>query len=255
MQTWKTTKVPEVWSESVPSVKRLMPHWKHVLMTDEDNREFVKEHFPDFIDTFDAFPYAIQRADAIRACWLYIHGGVYLDLDFVVQKNLDSLFLRSDENKEEESNHLYLVRSGNVRSVWTNSFMASSAKHPFWLKLIDHMKEGRLPFWSFGRHWTVMNSTGPLALTYVLKKNKETTYVDLPSDKVMPASSAEVRNGTFKVNPSHFLRPLKGGSWNSWDSKLWNSVNENLGVNGGICVTLSVATLILAGLGAFWIYV
>jgi mannosyltransferase OCH1-like enzyme len=35
-------------------------------MTDELNRKFIIDYFPSFLPYYDAFPYPIQRADAIR---------------------------------------------------------------------------------------------------------------------------------------------------------------------------------------------
>lgn len=39
--------------------------------------------YPWFLDTFDGYPFPIQRADAIRYFVLAHYGGVYLDLDDV----------------------------------------------------------------------------------------------------------------------------------------------------------------------------
>jgi len=36
-----------------------------------------------FLETFDAYPYPIQRADAIRYFVLHHYGGIYIDLDDV----------------------------------------------------------------------------------------------------------------------------------------------------------------------------
>ena len=117
MQTWKTQNVPLHWRASQESIQRLMPDWQYVLMTDKDNREFVKTHFPDFLPYYDRFEYPIQRADAVRYCWLAIHGGIYLDLDIELLKPLDPLFT--------SDNDVYLVSSGELSSHITNSFMAS----------------------------------------------------------------------------------------------------------------------------------
>ncbi len=39
--------------------------------------------YPWFLDTWDAYPFDIERADAIRYFALAHYGGVYLDLDDV----------------------------------------------------------------------------------------------------------------------------------------------------------------------------
>src|SRR5438128_2739326 len=92
MQTWKTEEAPDKWSSSPASIDHYMPTWDYVLMTDELNLKFVKMHFPEYLDVYTSFPYNIQRADAIRYMWLYVNGGVYLDLDYELTEPLDSLF-------------------------------------------------------------------------------------------------------------------------------------------------------------------
>lgn len=214
MQTWKTREIPKQWEESPESIKRILPDWKYVLMTDEDNRNFVKTHFPDFLPYYDAFPYNIQRADAIRPCWLYVYGGVYMDLDFVIRKNLNNLFNSKDE--------LYFVNSGNVSSVITNSFMASIPKNPFWLYYIEEIKKSfnNPSWWAFGKHLKIMDSTGPLCLTRALK-NYSKMEVKIFENKII--SPCSVCNISCDVKDS-YLRPLNGGSWHSFDSKFFNFI-------------------------------
>ena len=178
MQTWKDENIHEHWKESPISISEHMSSWKYVLMTDKDNREFVKKHFPDFLPYYDAFPFPIQRADAIRACWLYIHGGIYMDLDFIVKKPLDPLFLSDNE--------IYVVPSGNTPTVITNSFMASKPGCKLWLVYIEEMKK-ELPYWAYGRHLKVMMSTGPLCFSRTIKIWSG-VYGVLPSKLIMPCS-------------------------------------------------------------------
>ena len=66
MQTYKTHDLPPKWEISPESVQGIMSDWQYVFMTDEDNRNFIKKYFPDFLSYYDAFPYGIQRADAVR---------------------------------------------------------------------------------------------------------------------------------------------------------------------------------------------
>jgi len=208
MQTWKNQDIPNKWKPSTKSIKRYMPEWKHIIMTDEDNRKFIKKHFPDFLHYYDKFPYNIQRADAIRACWLYVYGGIYMDLDIEILKPLDSLFY--------QKHGIYLVNSGNFSSYTTNSFMASQPRNPIWLEYIEQMKKSPNK-WVMGKHFTVMTTTGPMALTNVLK-NTHNLYTLLPSKLLMPCSVCDDR---CDVNDS-YLRPLEGQSWNAWDSKFFN---------------------------------
>lgn len=52
-------------------------------------RPAAQEHYPWFLPTYLAYPYAIQRVDVIRYFLLYHYGGVYIDLDMGCNKRLD----------------------------------------------------------------------------------------------------------------------------------------------------------------------
>lgn len=208
MQTWKTHDVPEKWKISPETIKKIMPDWEYIIMDNADNRAFVEEYFPDFLPYYDAFPYDIQRADAIRYCWLYIHGGLYMDLDFEVLHPLDELFTTDAE--------VYLVHSGNVGSYVTNSFMASKPGSKFWLDVIEEMKKP-LPWYYLGKHVVVMNTTGPIMLSTVSKKTRIVT-AKLPNSRIMPCSVCNINCYTC----DSFLKPLEGSSWIGWDTMFYN---------------------------------
>ena len=208
MQTYKNHDIPQKWEISPESINYMMGDWKYVFMTDEDNRNFVEKYFPDFLPYYDAFPYGIQRADAIRAMWLYIHGGIYMDMDFEVQRDLSPLFASTAE--------VFLVCSGNVGSYYTNSFMASRPRAKFWLEVIEEMKKP-LPYYVFGKHFKVMMSTGPLMLSRVVRKT-ETVISVVPKKLVMPCSVCNLNCSTCES----FLRPLEGSSWINYDTMFYN---------------------------------
>lgn len=208
-QSWKTHDVPEHWKISPESIKEIMPDWKYVLMDNQENRDMVEEHFPDFLPYYDAFPYDIQRADAARYCYLYLHGGLYMDLDFEVQNDLSILFQSNAE--------VYLVKSGNVGSYYTNSFMASKPRAKFWLEVIEEMKKP-LSFWyTWGKHVRVMCETGPIMLSRVAQKT-ETVIGMIPAKLVMPCSICNLDCSTCDA----YLKPLEGSSWIGFDTMFFN---------------------------------
>lgn len=207
-QTWKTRDVPEHWKESQISIINHLPGWKYTLFTDEDNRKFVETHFPDFLSTYDAFPYNIQRADAIRYMYLYMNGGVYMDLDIALQKPIDELL--GDED-------FYLVPSGNVSSSFTNSFMISKPKVPFWLDVIEEMKKP-VSLLSFTKHFVIMNSTGPMMLTRVARRYRK-KFGYLPVKTIMPCNACNVE---ICNTEDAYTKNLVGQSWCSIDSKIFN---------------------------------
>ena len=191
-----------------------MSGWHQVLMTDYDNDLIMKKYFPEFYQQYIDLPYPIQRADVARVANVIRWGGVYADLDYECLHNFEHLFKSSSET--------YLLRSGNIAATLTNSFFAGQPGSKMLLEYLNDMFTD-LPWWRrFGKHIKVMNKTGPVRLSECSKKTHE-TYVALPSKRLLDCNICEINsvNGG-PVKPEMWLRPLKGGSWNGYDTKFFN---------------------------------
>ncbi len=212
MQTGKSHDIPEHWKPSPKSIAEHMPHWKYVFCTDDDIWAFVDKHFPDWRPIFEAFPHKIQMVDTFRYMWLYVHGGVYMDLDFKVMMPIDSLFVADNE--------FYLVASGNIGSYITNSFMASKPGARIWLDILEEIRRNELPKWAIGKHMTVMNSTGPICVDRVVKRSRY-VFGALPPSLLMACSICEINEGGC-YKPGAMLMALPGSSWIGWDTHVLN---------------------------------
>jgi mannosyltransferase OCH1-like enzyme len=97
-QTYKNESIPAHWQGPQQSCLDLHPDYEYKLWTDKKSREFIAAEYvaaftpsaranslryPWFLETFDGYPYPIQRADAIRYFVLHHFGGIYIDLDDV----------------------------------------------------------------------------------------------------------------------------------------------------------------------------
>jgi mannosyltransferase OCH1-like enzyme len=219
-QTWKTTEVPEKWKKAQESIITMNKEYEYKLFTDEDNRNFIKSHFPFFLETYDKFEYNIQRADAIRYCILYIHGGIYLDLDYQCNKSFDEI-------ETLLTKQIGLVRSINTPNVTTNSIMISTVKnHPIWLECIRNMMK-KTPFFIRGKHLKVMTSTGPIMLNRVRKQKKFQNDIQL-LNIVQNCNVCGINE--CKPDLNYILTPLEGSSWLENDSKLfiWLFCNKKI---------------------------
>ncbi len=234
MQTWINKDIPNKWKSSPQSIKKYMLDWNYILMTDDDNMKFVQEHFPEYFNIYNRFPYNIQRADAIRYMWLYIHGGIYIDLDYELQEPIDQLFY-SDTG-------LFLMNSQNFGTFTTNSIMASRKGHPFWLDVLRHMNFLCLnpKIWAVGKHLDVMTSSGPGMLTEVVRDTKY-LYTILPQKLICPQSICG------ELGVSGLLKPLEGSSWASWDTKMmnWSYCNPKLAAFTGIFIFIIFIIIIM----------
>jgi mannosyltransferase OCH1-like enzyme len=211
-QTWKTTEIPDKWKEAQKSIITKNPDYKYKLYTDKDNRKIIKKYFSFFLKTYDSFEYHIQRVDAARYCILYLYGGIYLDLDYVCNKSFNEI----EKNITLSNQTILLNKSINQSWSYTNSLMISITKNnSFWLKCIYRMMQP-LPWYIFGKHLTVMNSTGPLMLTRVIKNNMHYVYtLDI-------IQSCDVCNIDYcPINNKYILTPIAGSSWISTDTKIY----------------------------------
>ncbi len=207
--TWKNNDIPREWKNVIDSWKKTHPTWDINFMTDNDNKLYIEKNHPDFLQTYNSFPYNIQRADAIRYFLLKDQGGLYSDMDIEPIKNIEPYLedIRADA---------LLVYSGNV-DVFTNSFMLSPLNSPFWDKVIEGMKHPVLPWYAVSKHFIVMYSTGPMLLNRIAKEYTRPIVV-LPRNVFMAYNISNHNEN----KPLAVTKPLKGGSWNGWDSKLLN---------------------------------
>ena len=132
-QSWKTPAVPPAFARWRASWARHHPTWTVTLWTDADNRALVLNEYPWFLDTYDALPKPVMRADAARLLYMHARGGVYVDLDFKALRPLDGVL----------ANVSGAVVAAMTDADWDqalpNAFLASPPAHPFWLFALHHV--------------------------------------------------------------------------------------------------------------------
>jgi mannosyltransferase OCH1-like enzyme len=79
-------------------VKQLKEHsigWEYMHFTDKDILQFFKDYplkeFPKIAEVFHSFEKGEHKADLFRYYFLYIKGGVFIDLDAMLQVDLDQI--------------------------------------------------------------------------------------------------------------------------------------------------------------------
>lgn len=228
MQTWKTKDVPDKWKPSQISIRKHMPNYEYHLMTDEDNRNFVIKYFRQYLAQYDGYKYPIQRADLIRYMWMYINGGLYMDLDDELNEDMDTMFDYFD---------LFFIQSSNVGFSLTNSLMASRAGHPIWLEILEESTKP-LPCWCVGKHLEVMWSTGPGLVNRVVQASHY-PYVVLPRNKINPYSICDTQ-----YNKKSMITPLEGQSWVGWDTLFMGTCYCNYTWIGVVVIFLIILLVI-----------
>ncbi len=195
-QTWKDQHIPKRWSAAHNSCLARHPEYEHILWTDASSRLLIKERYPWFLDVYDAYPYPIQRVDAIRYFILYQYGGIYIDLDEGCQRTLNPL-----------RNFPAFMRKTNPTGI-SNDVMGARPGHPFFRHIIQDLR-------SASRNWympylTVMATTGPLFISIEWVRYMRMRPLEVDRIRVMLIDESKYRGDAF-------FYEYDGSSWHGSD--------------------------------------
>jgi len=129
-QTWKES----VTKEKYPNMSRFIKSWKHKgwdhwFYDDEAAEKFISKHFPPQVkEAYDALLPPAFKADLFRYCVLFIHGGVYADIDVLSTGDLD---IAIDDNVG------FFVPNDQFNACLWNGFIASAPGHPILADIIE----------------------------------------------------------------------------------------------------------------------
>ncbi|PFH52816.1 glycosyltransferase family 32 protein [Amanita thiersii Skay4041] len=203
-QTWKSDTLPERWRGISQACRDMMPDYEYMLWTDAASRDFIATHYPWFLDTFDHYPYNIQRADVIRYFVLHHYGGIYLDLDIGCLRPLDPLLVYP------------VIFPKTIPVGLSNDLMFSEKHHPIMEQTIHNLI-------TFDHNWvlnypTVMFSTGPmyLSMQYGLYVSTHPSTANIEV-RVLP-KSLYGKNAKEGEAPHSFFSHFYGSSWHADDA-------------------------------------
>jgi mannosyltransferase OCH1-like enzyme len=135
-QTW----FENVSKEKYPNMSRLIQSfqqsgWEYKFYTDEVARHMLEVHFPpEVVETYDTLKPGAFKADLFRYCILLIYGGVYSDMDVLLESNLD-VAIAPDVGfvvpVDEPGTPV------NKRMCLWNGFIAAAPGHPFLAEAIE----------------------------------------------------------------------------------------------------------------------
>mmetsp|Transcript_11535 Transcript_11535/g.14534 ORF Transcript_11535/g.14534 Transcript_11535/m.14534 type:complete len:415 (+) Transcript_11535:140-1384(+) len=163
-QQWKNETVPKKfmkwrrkWLNMYPK-----PEYTHMLWTDKNGRQLIKEHYPWFLETYDGYKHNINRADAARYFILHYYGGIYADLDYEAQSNFYEFL---------PPNQVAMVESPYYWNEKTQNCLMSSPKHdPFWVDLFAVLMKN-------AEREEVLEATGPILLDQAMEYSVHPSYI------------------------------------------------------------------------------
>lgn len=153
-QTFKTHKLPLLTRWHIHTMKKNNPGYAYEFFDDERIESFIQREFGDTIHAlYKRIAIGAARADVFRYAILYKRGGVYLNIDSLINGKLDDFITPEDEAilSAEANPGLYVQ--------WA---LAYGPGHPFLKrtleKVFDNLTNNRYPN-------DVHKMTGPTAYT------------------------------------------------------------------------------------------
>ena len=220
-QTWKSrTTIPARYRYWRQTFIANNPGHQLILWDDADNRRFIAERFPWFVEAYDAYPAEIFRADAVRFFFLFEYGGLYADMDTECLRPVDRSLAVGD---------VVLGRMGQrdaFQHSLPNAIMASRPGQIFWIFAISVM-------WALARAVPLAEQrrrgpeamTGPVLLKHAYDRFVRSSDAEIAAEiaGIVPLLDDRQRDrlskGTVVVLPSERWYPL---DWtNPIHRRLW----------------------------------
>lgn len=137
-QTW----FEPMTREKYPNFSRFAESWKrskweYRFYTDEDAKEFLSTNQfpPEVLEAYNMLIPSAFKADLFRYCVLFIHGGVYSDIDILLESDLD-VAIDDDVGFMVPVDALPGKAKGQLMCLW-NGFIAAAPGHPFLAAVIE----------------------------------------------------------------------------------------------------------------------
>ena len=222
-QSWKVEQVPDRWLAFQQSWRRNHPDYEYRFWTDDANRGFVAQFFPEFLAVYDGYRHPVSRADLARYLVVCHFGGIYADLDCESLKPLDDLLVGHElVFGLEPASHVKkpAVASRGFTRVVCNALFASVPRHPFWRHLFQLLMASK-------DEGNVLECTGPFALTRACDSYPLPQGITiLPSDVLYPLDNY-LRPATDRVDAEGpYTVHHWSGSW--WRDAVINSARRRI---------------------------
>lgn len=128
-QVWHDkNNLPPFYKKYNEQIKILLPNYSYTLFDLNEINEFVNTYYMGEIsECYNRLNTITSKVDFWRYLYLYKYGGIYLDIDSMITKNIDTLIDNYDCVITREPNHPY---------TYVQWALFSCKEHPILLKTI-----------------------------------------------------------------------------------------------------------------------
>ena len=120
------------------NIKKFAPDYQYTFFDDDECLNFIINNYDkSVVDCYNNLSNKAHKSDLFRYCYLYKHGGIYLDIKIELIKPIKDIFI---DNK-----CLYTVLS-IVNNTLFQGLIATPPKNKIFLDLINFIKTKKEPF-------------------------------------------------------------------------------------------------------------
>ena len=120
------------------NIKKYAYDYQYIVFDDSQIITFLKKYYPsNVLNTFHELDKGAHKADLFRYCYLYIYGGIYLDIKTELIEPIQKTF-------DKPYTNFYTVLSLHKPTIY-QGIIASAPKNPIFLQLIDHIVNVKKP--------------------------------------------------------------------------------------------------------------
>ena len=117
---YNKNKIP---SKVFENIKTYAPNYKYIVYDDNEIISFLKKYYPEnVLQSFHELIRGAHKADLFRYCYLYIYGGIYLDIKTKLIEPIEQTFNIPNVN-------FYTVLSMHKPTIY-QGIIASAPKNP-----------------------------------------------------------------------------------------------------------------------------
>jgi len=175
--TYKNENLPEKYRENLSRWKDLCPDWELHFYSDSAVYQLFEQHFPEYVEELPKIPCGAMLADVFRYAALYVHGGMYSDIDTVPLMRIPDEWLSYEAviGYEYQVDKFPELLSGlwKYEEIFCQWTFLSSPKNPLFKEALDRaIQKLRSAKFIVEKRVDVLKLTGPLLFSSVAKKYK-----------------------------------------------------------------------------------
>jgi mannosyltransferase OCH1-like enzyme len=217
--------MPLKWQKNLQLWKKTHPNFQINLWDEEKSNKLLHAHFPQYVNYYNNLQYPNTKIDVMKYCILYVHGGVYCDLDIKPNHNIETLLKLYEVNSNI---HIGYPENPLTPNNIDSHFMFSKPRQSFWLDVLKTIKQNENKYYLTNLSKKA-NITGANNFAPNLKKYKKHIVV-IPNSILDSRMKCEIYNNKLPhfgyITDSHdqtWLSPME----NLIHTKIWCNFDQH----------------------------